>query len=66
MGKKMNVAEAAEYTRYSQSTLNRLRCHGGGPVYSKPAGKVIYDVDDLDAWLNGGKRQHTADTSKAA
>jgi helix-turn-helix protein len=58
----LNVKDAAAYVKHSAPTLNRLRVNGGGPVYSKPAGRVVYDTDDLDRWIEEGKRRSTHDT----
>ena len=55
------VKEAALYCRLSASTLNRLRVTGIGPRYTKLAGKVLYDVRDIDQWIEGGKRASTSD-----
>jgi hypothetical protein len=59
------VREAAGYLRLSMSTLNRLRVSGGGPRYAKLAGKVLYDVTDLDGWIEDGKRGSTSDSRAA-
>lgn len=49
---KMRVPEAARYLGFSQSTLNKMRCSGGGPRYAKAGPRiVIYDRHDLDKWL---------------
>jgi predicted DNA-binding transcriptional regulator AlpA len=55
------VKEAADYCRLSASTLNRLRVSGDGPRYTKLAGKVLYDVRDLDQWIEDSKRSSTSD-----
>jgi predicted DNA-binding transcriptional regulator AlpA len=55
------VAEAAAYVSLSASTLNRLRVSGGGPRYAKLAGKVLYDVRDLDQWIENSKRGSTSE-----
>jgi predicted DNA-binding transcriptional regulator AlpA len=55
------VAEAAKYVSLSASTLNRLRVSGGGPRYAKLAGKVLYDVADLDQWIEDSKRGSTSE-----
>ncbi len=47
--------EAAEYCGLGLSTLNNLACAGEGPLYIKTFGRVIYDVADLDAWLQSMK-----------
>jgi len=54
------VDEAATYVSLSASTLNRLRVSGGGPRYAKLAGKVLYDVRDLDQWVEDSKRASTS------
>jgi predicted DNA-binding transcriptional regulator AlpA len=57
----LTVAEAATYVSLSASTLNRLRVTGGGPRYAKLAGKVLYDVHDLDQWIEVSKRGSTSE-----
>jgi hypothetical protein len=57
----LNVKEASEYTRLGVSTLNALRVRGGGPVYSKPCGRILYDTKDLDRWLEAHKQKSTSD-----
>ncbi|ODT69034.1 MAG: hypothetical protein ABS75_18455 [Pelagibacterium sp. SCN 63-23] len=50
---------AAEYTGLSKSTLDKLRCFGGGPAYLKLGRAVVYSTDDLDAWLSERRRETT-------
>ncbi len=57
----LTVKEAADYCRLSTSTLNRLRVSGDGPRYTKLAGKVLYDVRDLDQWIEDSKRRSTSE-----
>ncbi len=58
-----NTAEAAAYMGSATSTLNKLRCIGGGPVFARLGKRrVVYDVRDLDAWLEGNKRTSTSDS----
>jgi hypothetical protein len=61
MKRLLKVTEAATYVSLSASTLNRLRVSGGGPRYAKLAGKVLYDMCDLDQWIEDGKRASTSD-----
>lgn len=49
--KNLRVPLAAEYLGVSKSLLDKLRCYGGGPVYSKLGATVIYSTADLDAWV---------------
>jgi hypothetical protein len=57
----LTVKQAAAYCHLSPSTLNRLRVSGGGPRYAKLAGKVLYDVRDLDRWIEDSKRGSTSE-----
>ena len=49
----------------SSSTLNRMRVTGDGPLYSKLGRRVIYDVGDLDAWIEARKRRFTGESARA-
>jgi predicted DNA-binding transcriptional regulator AlpA len=57
----MRTKEAAEYCQSSKSTFEKLRLTGGGPVYSKIGRRVVYRVEDLDAWLDENRRRSTSD-----
>lgn len=56
----LRVAEAAEYLNLRPQTLNRWRCEGGRLSFTKAGRLVLYDVEDLDAFLRNGKRQSTS------
>lgn len=55
----IRTKDAANYLGLSKSTLEKLRCFGGGPAYSKLGRVVIYSTSDLDAWLLERKRFST-------
>jgi len=57
----LRTAEAADYCGSSASTFEKLRLTGGGPVYSKIGRRVVYRVEDLDAWLAANSRRSTSD-----
>lgn len=57
---KMRTQEAARYCGSTESTFTKLRCHGGGAPYITIGRTVVYDPDDLDAWLARNKRQSTS------
>jgi hypothetical protein len=59
----LHVTDAARYPGLSKSSLDKLRCYGGGPLYLKLGKRVVYDRADLDQWL-AGKR--VANTGQAA
>jgi predicted DNA-binding transcriptional regulator AlpA len=61
----LRTTEAAEYCGSSASTLEKLRLFGGGPLYSKLGRRVVYCIDDLDAWIAANKRRSTTDRSGA-
>ena len=44
--------EAADILGISPRTLEKYRCHGGGPVFRKLGGRVVYAIDDIEAWAN--------------
>jgi len=58
---KLRSQEAAVYTGFSQSTLEKLRVYGGGPLYIRIGRVVVYDPNDLDQWLSSHKRSSTAE-----
>ena len=56
----LNTREAGDYVGLSAKTLARWRVAGGGPRYIKRSNRVVYEVVDLDAWMeeeNAGIRQ---------
>ena len=60
-GRYLDTKAAADYLGLSPSTLNRKRVTGDGPRYSKLGRRVIYDVRDLDSWIEGRKRRFTGE-----
>jgi len=62
----IDTEAAATYTGTKPNYLEKLRCTGGGPIFVKRGGLVRYDPDDLDAWLEAGKRRSTSETRGAA
>jgi predicted DNA-binding transcriptional regulator AlpA len=55
----IRVREAATYVGLSKSTLDKLRCFGGGPRYFKLGRSVVYSTDELDAWVKSKSRADT-------
>ena len=58
---RMTVKEAAAYIPLSASKLNKLRLYGGGPIYTKVGGRILYDRRHLDEWISAGERRSTSD-----
>ncbi len=56
----MTTAEAAAYVRCSVRTLEGHRRTGGGPVYHRQNGRLVfYHRSDLDAWRRQGRAENT-------
>jgi hypothetical protein len=62
-----DTAGAADFLGLGVSTLERMRCRGGGPVFNKltdgPNGRVTYDYSDLVAYKASRKQRSTSGTS---
>ena len=62
-GRRMLIAEdAAQYMGLATLTLAKMRLTGDTPPFFKVGRRVLYDRDELDAWLAQRKRRSTSDT----
>jgi predicted DNA-binding transcriptional regulator AlpA len=52
---------AATLLGLSPRTLEKHRVEGTGPIYRKLGGRVVYAIEDLDAWAALGARRSTSD-----
>jgi hypothetical protein len=57
----LNNAEAAEFLRLSPRTLETQRVIGGGPRFRKFGRRVMYAIEDLEAWANARSFEMTCD-----
>jgi predicted DNA-binding transcriptional regulator AlpA len=57
----LRTPEAARFLSLSHRTLEKHRCYGTGPRYSKVGGRVVYSVGDLQAWVDRGVKTSTSD-----
>ncbi|WP_295813525.1 helix-turn-helix domain-containing protein [uncultured Nitratireductor sp.] len=57
----LRTKEAARFLGISLRTLEKHRTYGTGPLYRKIGGRVVYAVDDLDAWTAIGARKSPKD-----
>ncbi|PWB83945.1 MAG: DNA-binding protein [Methylocystaceae bacterium] len=57
----LRTKEAAEFLSLSARTLEKHRTYGTGPAYRKLGGRVVYSVDDLEAWAARGAVTSTSD-----
>lgn len=58
---KLRTAAAATYTGLAKSTLEKMRVRGDGCAFIRIGRAVLYDPDDLDAWLAANRRRSTSD-----
>ena len=50
---RLSTRKAADYLGCSESYLRAMRKRGGGPRFSaRFPGKITYDTDDLDKWVD--------------
>jgi predicted DNA-binding transcriptional regulator AlpA len=47
----LDTRAAAEHLGLAESTLEKLRVTGGGPVFCKLGRRVVYRLADLDVWI---------------
>ena len=57
---KLPTEPAAKYAGSTASTFCKLRLYGGGPKYIQIGRRVVYDLDDIDEWLDAHKRRSTS------
>lgn len=64
-GKRMLIAEdAAAYLGLATQTLAKMRWSGDSPPFFKVGRRVLYERDELDAWLAQRKRQSTSEAGE--
>ena len=57
----LRTPEAATFLGVSGRTLEKHRTYGTGPRYSKIGGRVVYGLEDLQAWVHRGAKSSTAE-----
>ena len=57
----LRTKEAAEFLSLSSRTLEKHRTYGTGPAYHKLGGRVVYAIEDLQAWVDRGSVTSTTD-----
>ncbi|MGI8546699.1 MAG: helix-turn-helix transcriptional regulator [Gemmatimonadaceae bacterium] len=61
----LNTEQASVRLGLRPQTLNRWRVEGCGPVWMKLGGRCMYDVADLNAYLDAQRRRSTSDKGGA-
>lgn len=62
----LGTRAAAEYTGIPFNTLKQWRSEGKGPRFFKPRGRALYDVRDLDEFIQAGVRPFSVRASREA
>jgi predicted DNA-binding transcriptional regulator AlpA len=57
----LNAPEAAKYLRMATQTLAKMCCEGTSPPFMKVGHRVLYDVAEIDRWLDQRLRRSTSD-----
>ncbi|MYZ46164.1 helix-turn-helix transcriptional regulator [Propylenella binzhouense] len=57
----LRTPEAANFLGLSSRTLEKHRTYGTGPAYRKLGGRVVYALEDLQAWADRGAVTSTSD-----
>ncbi|GLQ12537.1 transcriptional regulator [Devosia yakushimensis] len=57
----LRTPEAARFLGLSDRTLEKHRTYGTGPAYRKLGGRVVYALEDLQAWADRGTKTSTSD-----
>ena len=57
----LTTRQAAEYLSLAETTLEKKRVYGGGPLFIRLGRAVRYRLADLDAWLASCIRTSTSD-----
>lgn len=57
----LRTPEAARFLGLSDRTLEKHRTYGTGPAYRKLGGRVVYAIEDLQAWADRGTVVSTSD-----
>ena len=56
---------AAAKLGLSTSTLAKMRLYGNGPIYSKLGRRVLYRLEDLEAWVAAHRYRSTSEYPKS-
>ncbi len=57
----LRTPEAARFLSLSNRTLEKHRTFGTGPKYRRLGGRIVYSLEDLQAWADLGVRRSTSD-----
>ena len=61
----LRTKPAAKRCGSTESTFEKLRVTGGGPLFIKMGKTVVYAVEDLDVWMAERRFHSTAEADAA-
>ena len=61
-----SIEETAEYLGITRGALAQMRYMGTGPAFHKIGRKVVYDLAEVNAWLDSNRHEKTGETRIAA
>jgi predicted DNA-binding transcriptional regulator AlpA len=64
--RRIRTPDAARYVGLAKRTLEKMRLTGDGPRFYKLGRAVVYDTQDLDAWLHERARRSTSDPGRCS
>ena len=56
---RLNSKEAAKYLGVSDSWMRKKRVSGDGPPFLRLVGKIVYDRETLDRWMEAQQKTNT-------
>ena len=59
----LDTTQTAKRLGLSASTLAKMRLYGTGPAYSKLGRRVVYRLEDLEAWIAANRFHSTSEYS---
>jgi len=62
--KHLNQTDLADRWDVAQATLERWRSDGIGPVFMKIQGRVLYRIEDIEAFETHSLRQSTSTSAR--
>lgn len=61
-----NEVAAAYGSRFTVSSLAKMRLQGSGPPFCRIGRSIVYVRSDFDEWLGSRRRKSTSDSGEAA
>ncbi|MCP5382036.1 MAG: helix-turn-helix domain-containing protein [Kordiimonadaceae bacterium] len=58
---RLRTSDAAAYCGLSKSTFDKYRITGEGPAFLKLGRAVVYDLKDLDFWMESNRFTSTSE-----